>query len=247
MADNLQVINTFKDIETVYCPGCYHGTINRLIGETIDKMGIREKTIGVNTQGCGSFVSDYMNMDFIEAPPGLAPSVAVGIKHVLPDRVLLTYQGDGDLLSFGLSELVHTASKGEKITVILINNLVMAQSGGQMSPTTIIGQVTETTPYGRSVERTGKHLKISEMISKLPGSAYVSRVTVDTLEHIEQAKKSLEEAFSYQLEGKGFSFVEFLSLCPTFWYKTPTESRTWLQEKLIYQFPIGLIKRTIAK
>jgi 2-oxoglutarate ferredoxin oxidoreductase subunit beta len=246
-AFNPQELKSFKDVETVYCAGCFHGIINRLIGEVIDKMGIREKTIGVNTQGCGSFISDYMNLDFVEAPPGLSPSVATGIKHVYPDRVLLTYQGDGDLLSFGISDLLHAASKGEKITVILINNLVMAQSGGQMSPTTLIGQVTDTTPYGRSVERSGKHMRIAEMVAKLPGSAYVSRVTVDIPERIEQARKALEDAISFQLEGKGFSFVEFLSLCPTFWYKTPTESRTWLQEKLLYQFPVGLIKRTSAK
>lgn len=238
---------TFRDIETVYCPGCFHGLINRIICQVIDEMKIREETIGVNSQGCGSFAPDYINLDFVEAPPGLAPSVARGIKYVFPDKMLFTYQGDGDLLSYGIGDLIHAASKGEKITVILVNNLVMAQSGGQMSPTTLVGQITETTPYGRSVERSGREMKIAEIIAKLPGSAYVSRVTVDTPERIKNAKQALTEAFTFQREGKGFSFVEFLSLCPTYWNKSPKESRTWLQETLVYQYPIGLIKRTQVK
>lgn len=238
---------TFKDVDTVYCSGCYHGTINRVIGDAIDNLKLRENVIGINSQGCGSFVSDYMNMDFIEAPTGLAVPVATGIKNVHPDKVLLTYQGDGDILSFGMNELIHAASKGEKITVIMINNLVMAQSGGQMSSTSLVGQVTDTTPYGRSEERQGKQVKIAEMIARLPGSAYVSRVTVDTAERADMARKSVEEALSFQIEGKGFSFIEFISTCPTFWHKTPTESRKWLQEVVTDAFPLGLLKRTVNR
>jgi 2-oxoglutarate ferredoxin oxidoreductase subunit beta len=240
-------VETFKDIETIYCAGCFHGLIHRIIGEVIDKNNLREEIIGVNTHGCSSFISDYMNMDFIEAPPGFAPSIASGIKNVNPDKLVITYQGDGDLLSFGMSELIHCASKGEKITVILINNLVMAQTGGQISPLSLVGQVTETSPYGRSLERHGKNIKISELVAKLSGSAYVARVTVDTPERIEQAKKVLNEAFSFQIEGKGFTFVEFISLCPPFWNKSPLEAKKWLQESLINEYPIGVLKKTITK
>ncbi len=246
-AYNPKELKSFKDIETVYCSGCFHGTINRLIGEAIDKMGLKESVIGVNTQGCASFISDYMNLDFVEAPAGLAPSVAMGIKNVHPDKILLTYQGDGDLLSFGMSDLIHAAAKGSKITVFLINNLVMAQTGGQVSPTSILGQITDTTPYGKSIEKDGNHINIAEMVARLSGAAYVSRVTVDIPSRIEQARKTIQEALTFQMEGKGFSFVEFLSTCPTYWYKTPIESRTWLQETLIQQFPIGLIKKSYTK
>lgn len=240
-------IKTFKDVETIYCSGCFHGLINRILGEIIDRKKIQDKVIGVNTQGCSSFISNYMNMDFIEAPPGFAPSIASGIKNVHPDKIVITYQGDGDLLSYGMNELINLATKGEKITVILVNNLVMAQTGGQMSPTSLVGQITETTPYGKSAEKNGKNLKISEIIAKLPGVAYVNRVTVDTNERIEKAKRAIEEAIEFQMEGKGFTFVEILAICPPFWNKTPLESRKWLQETLINEFPLGLMKRTGVK
>lgn len=240
-------ITTFKDIETVYCSGCFHGTINKVLGEAIDTLKLRESVIGVNSQGCGSFVSDYMNLDFVEAPLGLSIPVAVGIKNTQPDKSVITYQGDGDLLSFGLSELMHSATRGDKITVIMINNLVMGQTGGQMSSTSLIGQVTDTTPYGRSQEREGKQIKIAEIIAKLPGSAYVNRVSVDTPENADLAKKAIQEALSFQIEGKGFSFIEFISTCPTFWYKTPVESRQWLQEVVTDVYPLGLIKRTVSR
>jgi 2-oxoglutarate ferredoxin oxidoreductase subunit beta len=240
-------LKTFKDIETVYCSGCFHGTINRVIGEAIDNLKLRKNIIGVNSQGCGSFVSDYMNLDFVEAPVGLAIPVAIGIKNVQPEKSVITYQGDGDILSFGLNELMHSASRGDKITVIMINNLVMAQSGGQMSSTSLLGQVTDTTPYGRSEEKQGKQIKIAEIISKLPGSAYVSRVSVDTAENVNFARKSIEDALLFQIEGKGFSFIEFISTCPTFWYKTPVESRKWLQEIVTDVYPLGLIKRTVSR
>lgn len=240
-------LKTYKDIETIYCSGCFHGTINRVIAEAIDNLNLREKTIGVNSQGCGSFVSDYMNLDFVEAPLGLAIPVAVGIKNVQPEKNVITYQGDGDILSFGLNELIHSASRGDKITVIMINNLVMAQSGGQMSSTSLLGQVTDTTPYGRSEERQGKQIKIAEILAKLSGCAYVNRVTVDTSENVNLAIKAVEEAISYQIEGKGFSFIEFISTCPTFWNKSPIESRKWLQEIVTDSYPLGLIKRTVSR
>ncbi len=243
----MQSQKTYKDIETVYCSGCYHGTINRLLGEAIDTLKIREQIIGVNSQGCGSFISDYMNIDFIEAPLGLSIPVASGIKKVQPDKIVLTYQGDGDTVSFGLNELIHAGSKGEKITVIMINNLVMAQTGGQMSSTSLVGQVTDTTPYGRSEELNGCQIKIAEMIAKLTGTAYVARLSVDTPENYDFALKSVKEALLFQIEGKGLSFIEFISTCPTFWYKSPVESRKWLQEIVTESFPLGLIKRTIVK
>lgn len=243
----MQAQKTFKDVETVYCSGCFHGTINRVIGEAIDNLKIRQHVIGVNSQGCGSFISDYMNMDFVEAPIGLAIPVAAGIKKVHPDKSVITYQGDGDIVSFGLNELIHAASKGEKITVIMINNLVMAQTGGQMSSTSLVGQLTDTTPYGRSEEINGRQIKVAEMIAKLPGSAYVSRVTVDTAERVDFAIKTVQEALSSQIEGKGLSFIEFISTCPTYWNKTPTQARKWLQEIVTDSFPLGLIKRTVVK
>lgn len=240
-------IKTFKDVETVYCSGCFHGTINKVIGEAIDSLKLRENTIGINSQGCGSFISDYMNLDFVEAPLGLAIPVAVGIKNTQPDKNIITYQGDGDLLSFGLSELMHSATRGDKITVVMINNLVMGQTGGQMSSTSLIGQITDTTPYGRSQEREGKQIKIAEIIAKLPGTAYVNRVSVDTPENTDLAKKAIEEAISFQIEGKGFGFIEFISTCPTFWNKSPVESRKWLQEVVTDVYPLGLIKRTVTR
>lgn len=240
-------IKTFKDVETIYCSGCFHGLINRLISEVIDKKNLRDKVIGVNTQGCSSFISDYMNIDFIEAPPGFAPSIASGIKNVHPDKIVFTYQGDGDLLSYGMNELINLANKGEKITVILVNNLVMAQTGGQMSPTSMVGQITETSPFGKSAEKNGKHMKISELISRLSGVAYVNRVTVDTNERIDKAKRAIEEAIEFQMEGKGFTFIEILAICPPYWDKSPVDSRKWLQETLINEFPLGLMKRTGVK
>jgi len=240
-------LKTFKNINTVYCSGCFHGIINRILGEAIDSLDIRSDCIGVNSSRCSSFISDYMNLDFVEAPLGHSISVARGIKNVHSDKVIFTYQEEGDLLDSGMNELIHSANIGENITVIMVNNLVNTQSGGQMSSTTLVGQITETTPYGRSIERHGQPIKIAEMIAKMSGSAYVCRVTVDTNERIRQAEKALKDAISFQLEGKGFSFVEFMSMCPTYWDKSPIESRKWLREKVMKEFPIGLIKRTNLK
>ncbi|MFN8672627.1 MAG: thiamine pyrophosphate-dependent enzyme [Candidatus Sericytochromatia bacterium] len=238
---------TFKDIDTVYCAGCSYGLINKLIAETIDVLGLREKTIIVNSQGCTSFGSDYLNVDFIEAPAGMATSVATGLKKVYPEKIIITYQGDGDLLFSGMDSLIHTASRGEKITTFLINNLNMANIGGYMSPTSIVGQVTKTTPYSRSIDKNGKQIKISEIISRLQGSAFVARVSTDNNERMAIARKTIEEALLFQIEGKGFTFIEFLAMCPTYWNKSPVDSRKWVQETLIHQFPVSTIKRTLSK
>ena len=238
---------TFKDIDTVYCAGCSYGLINKILAETIDKLDLREKTIMVTSQGCSSFVHEYLDLDFIEAPSGLATSVATGLKKVYPEKIIITYQGDGDLLCSGMSDLIHTSSRGEKITTLLINNLNMANLRGYMTPTSLVGQITKTTPYGRSVDKNGKQIKISEILAKMQGTAYVARVSTDNNERINDARKALEDSLIFQIEGKGFSFVEFLSMCPTFWYKTPVESKKWLQETLLHQFPVSVIKRTVSK
>lgn len=244
---NTNISTTFKDIETVYCSGCSYGLINKVIGETIDKLNLREKVIIVNSQGCSSFSHQYLNVDFVEAPAGLATSVATGLKNVYPEKIIITYQGDGDLLSFGMDDLIHTSARGTKITSFLINNLTMSNAGGYMSPTSIVGQITKTTPYGRSIEKCGKQIKIGEMLSKMQGTAYIARASTDSFENMDMTKKIIEEALIYQIEGKGFTFVEFMSMCPTFWYKDPVASRKWLQETIFHLFPLGIIKRTQSK
>ncbi len=230
-----------KDVRTHYCPGCGHGVIHRLIGEVLDELGIREKTIGVAPVGCAVIAYDYFNIDMTEAAHGRTPAVATGIKRVLPERVVFTYQGDGDLAAIGTSEIIHAANRGERITVIFVNNAVYGMTGGQMAPTTMLGQVTATTPGGRDAG-TGYPLKISELLAVLPGAVFLSRTAVSSPASIRKTKQAIKRAFQTQLENKGFSLVEILSPCPSYWRLSPSEATKWIEEKMMTVFPLGVVK-----
>ncbi len=225
-----------------YCPGCTHGIVHRLVAETIDEFDIQQKTIGVAPVGCAVFAYDYFNCDMMEAAHGRAPAVATGIKRVHPDKVVFTYQGDGDLASIGAAEIAHAAARGEKITTIFVNNAIYGMTGGQMAPTTLVGQVTTTSPYGRQPETAGYPIRISEMLSTMEGAAYIARVSVHDVKHLMQAKKAIKRAFEMQIEGKGFSIVEVLSTCPTNWGLTPIEAINWLKDNMIPYYPLGVKK-----
>jgi 2-oxoglutarate ferredoxin oxidoreductase subunit beta len=225
-----------------YCPGCTHGIVHRLVAEVMDELNIRERTVGVAPVGCAVFAYEYFNCDMQEAAHGRAPAVATGIKRVLPDCVVFTYQGDGDLAAIGTAEIVHAATRGENITTVFINNAIYGMTGGQMDPTTLIGQVTATTPYGRDKDRAGYPVRMSEMLATLEGSAYIERVSVHDIKHITQAKKAVKKAFETQLAGKGFSMVEVLSTCPTNWGMTPAEALKWLETNMIPYYPLGVKK-----
>jgi len=225
-----------------YCPGCTHGIVHRLVAEAIDELGVRDRTIGVAPVGCAVFAYEYFNCDMHEAAHGRAPAVATGIKRVLPDRVVFTYQGDGDLASIGTAEIVHAANRGEKITTIFINNAIYGMTGGQMAPTSLLGQVTTTSPYGRQADQAGYPIRMCEMLATLEGTAYVERVSVHDIKHINQAKKAIKKAFEVQLSGKGFALVEVLSTCPTNWGMTPVEALEWLKQNMIPYYPLGVLK-----
>jgi 2-oxoglutarate ferredoxin oxidoreductase subunit beta len=227
------------DVSTHYCPGCTHGVAHRLIAEVLDEMGVAEKTIGVAPVGCSVFAYNYFDTDFVEAAHGRAPAMATGIKRVLPDRVVFTYQGDGDLASIGMGEIMHAAGRGENITVIFINNAIYGMTGGQMAPTSLPGQKTTSSPNGRDVELQGYPLKMSEMISTMDGAGYVVRRSLHDPKNIRQAKKALRMAFETQIHGLGFSMVELLSTCPTNWGITPLESLKWVEEHMLPVFPLG--------
>ena len=225
-----------------YCPGCTHGIIHRLVAEALDELGIGDKAVGVAPVGCAVFAYDYFNCDMMEAAHGRAPAVATGIKRVLPDRAVFTYQGDGDLASIGTAEIVHAATRGEKITVIFVNNAIYGMTGGQMAPTTLPGQVTTTSPYGRDVSHCGYPVRVSEMLSTLNGPAYIERVSVHDVPHIKKAKAAIKKAFQLQMEGRGFPLVEVLSTCPTNWGKTPKEAFEWLKSDMLPTYPLGVYK-----
>jgi 2-oxoglutarate ferredoxin oxidoreductase subunit beta len=224
---------------THYCPGCTHGIANRLIAEVIDEMGMREKTIGVASVGCSVFIYNYLNMDFVQAPHGRAPAMATGIKRVLPDRMVFTYQGDGDLASIGMAEIVHAAARGENISVFFLNNTNYGMTGGQMAPTSMPGQKTTSSQTGRDVETQGYPIRVSEMFSKLDGASYIVRRSLHDTKNIRMAKKAIRMAFETQVRGLGFSMVEMLSICPTNWGISPLNSIKWLEEKMIPYYPLG--------
>ena len=228
------------DVPLHYCPGCGHGIVHRLVAEVLDELGIEGNTIGVAPVGCAVFAYNYFNCDVQEAAHGRAPAVATGIKRVHPDKVVFTYQGDGDLAAIGTAETVHAASRGENITIIFINNAIYGMTGGQMAPTTLPGQVTQTSPYGRDVKTQGHPLRVSEMLSTTSGAAYIERVTIDTVPHIKQAKKAIKKAFETQIAGKGFTLIEVVSTCPTNWGMSPTESMNWLRENMLPYYPLGV-------
>lgn len=225
-----------------YCPGCAHGIIHKLVAEAIDELGIREKTIGVAPVGCAVLAYKYFDMDFTVAAHGRAPAMATGIKRVHPDKVVFTYQGDGDLASIGIAEIVHATMRGEKLTVIFVNNAIYGMTGGQMAPTTLVGQKTSTSPYGRQQEHCGSPIRISEMLATIPGANYVARVSVSTPANHAKAKRAIKRAFEYQLAGKGLNIVEILSTCPTNWGRSPFESMKWVDENMAPYYPLGEFK-----
>ena len=230
------------DIPTHYCPGCTHGIVHRILCEVIDEMGIEGDTIGVCPVGCSVMAYDYFNCDMIEAAHGRAPAVATGVKRTNPDKFVFTYQGDGDLAAIGTAETVHVATRGENIVVIFINNTIYGMTGGQMAPTTLPGQVTQTTPFGRSPELAGYPVKVCEMLSTLTGTAYAERVAVDSVPHIKAAKKAIRKAFENQKLKKGLSFVEILSNCNSGWKMTPVQANKWMEDNMMPNYPIGDIK-----
>jgi 2-oxoglutarate/2-oxoacid ferredoxin oxidoreductase subunit beta len=230
------------DIPSHFCPGCHHGIIHRLVAECIDLYGLREKTIGVASVGCSVFLYDYFDADVVEAPHGRAAAVATGVKRARPDNFVFTYQGDGDLAAIGTAEIIHAANRGERITVIFVNNTVFGMTGGQMAPTTMSGQETTTTPFGRDLETNGFPIKMSELLTELPGSTFVARAAVNNPKNLMKAKKLLRRAFEVQINGEGFSFVEFLSACPTNWKMTPKQATERVQEEMIPYFPLGVFK-----
>lgn len=231
------------DKPTHYCPGCTHGIIHRLVGEVLEEMGILEDTVGVASVGCSVLSYEYFNCDMTQAAHGRAPAVATGLKRVLPkDRFVFTYQGDGDLASIGTAEIVHAAARGENITVIFVNNAIYGMTGGQMAPTSILGQKTATSPFGRDVNIQGSPIRISEMLSTLDGAAYIERVSTHDVINIARTKKAIRKAFETQKKGLGLSLVEVLSTCPTNWGLDPLESLQWVKDNMVPVYPLGVYK-----
>ena len=234
--------STLTDAPLHYCPGCTHGIVHRLVAEVIDELGIEGRTIGIAPVGCSVMAYNYFTVDMIEAAHGRAPAVATGVKRANPENIVFTYQGDGDLASIGAAEIVHAAHRGEKITAIFINNAIYGMTGGQMAPTSLPGQVTQTSPYGRDVKLCGYPVKICEMLSALEGPEYLERVAVNNVKNVKNAKKAIKKAFQNQIDGKGFSLVEVLSSCPTNWGMTPQKALEWIDEKMIPYYPLGVYK-----
>lgn len=230
---------SLTSVGTHYCPGCTHGISHRLIAEVIDEMGVREETIGVAPVGCAVFAYNYFNMDFAEAAHGRAPAMATGLKRVNPDKIVFTYQGDGDLASIGAAEILHAAGRGENITVIFINNAIYGMTGGQMAPTTLPGQRTTSTPIGRDIESHGFPIRMSEILAPLDGAAYIVRRSLHDVPHIRKAKKAIRQAFEVQRQGLGFAMVELLSTCPTNWGMSAADSLRWVEEHMIPVYPLG--------
>ena len=225
-----------------YCPGCTHGIIHRLVAEAIDELGVEGKTVGVVPVGCSVMAYNYFNCDVVEAPHGRAPAVATGIKRSLPGNIVFTYQGDGDLAAIGTAETVHASTRGENITIIFVNNAIYGMTGGQMAPTTLPGQVTQTTPYGRDVKSAGYPVRICEMLSTLDGVVYAERVSVDCVKNVLAAKKAIKKAFEIQTKGIGLSIVEVISSCPTNWGLSPIDALEWIRKNMIPYYPLGVFK-----
>jgi len=231
-----------KDAVMHYCSGCGHGIVHRLVCEIIDELGIREKVIAVAPVGCAVIAYDYWNFDTTEAPHGRTPAVATGIKRSLPDKIVFSYQGDGDLAAIGTSEIIHAANRGENITVIFVNNGVYGMTGGQMAPTTLIGQKTQTTKKGRSAKRDGFPLKISEMIATLEGTRFIERTSIDSPREILKTKRAIKKAFEIQIKNEGFSMVEILSMCPTYWGMSPVDACARIAKEIVKAYPLGVLK-----
>ena len=240
--------HALQDMPLHYCPGCTHGIVHRLVAEVIDELGIEGKTIGIAPVGCAVMAYDYFACDMIEAAHGRAPAVATGVKRSDPENIVFTYQGDGDLASIGTAEIVHAAARNENITVIFINNAIYGMTGGQMAPTSLVGQVTQTSPYGRDPKASGYPIRVCEMLSQLEGAEYLERVAVNSVAHVKRAKKAIRKAFENQVNGKGFSLVEVISACPTNWGMTPKKALEWIDSAMIPYYPLGVYKdRSAAK
>lgn len=242
MTKVFQKTKMLTDVPFHYCPGCTHGIIHRLVAECIEELGMEDKAVGVAPVGCAVFAYNYFNCDMMEAAHGRAPAVATGIKRTCPEDLVFTYQGDGDLASIGTAEIVHAAARGEKITTIFVNNAIYGMTGGQMAPTTLVGQVTTTSPYGRNAETQGLPVRMAEMLGTLDGAYYIERTSTHDVANVIKTKKAIKKAFEYQMQGKGFSMVEILSTCPTNWGLNPVEALDWLKENMIPQYPLGVTK-----
>jgi len=234
--------HALKDISMHYCPGCTHGIIHRLIAEVIDELGIEGTTVGVSSVGCTYNNYDYFNCDMVQSAHGRAPAVATGVKRVNPDNTVFTYQGDGDLAAIGTAEIVHAAARGEKITTIFVNNAIYGMTGGQMAPTSLVGQTTTTSPYGRNPEVNGFPINVSNLIATLEGAVFVERVSMHDIKNINIAKKAIKKAFQVQIAKKGFSLVEVLSTCPTNWGLEPQDSMEWVKDNMVPKYPLGNLK-----
>ena len=234
--------HALTDATLHYCPGCTHGIVHRLVAEAIDEFGIEGRTVGIAPVGCAVLAYDYFSCDMIEAAHGRAPAVATGVKRANPDTIVFSYQGDGDLASIGTAETVHAAARNENITVIFINNAIYGMTGGQMAPTSLPGQVTQTSPYGRDPKLCGYPVKMCEMLSQLDGPEYLERVAVNNVKNVRAAGKAIKKAFQNQIEGKGFSLIEVISACPTNWGMTPSDALKWIDDKMIPYYPLGVYK-----
>ena len=239
--------HALTDAPLHYCPGCTHGIIHRLVAEAIDELGIEGKTIGVAPVGCSVMAYNYFACDMVQAAHGRAPAIATGVKRANPDNIVFTYQGDGDLASIGMAETIHAATRGENITIIFVNNAIYGMTGGQMAPTSLPGQVTQTSPYGRDTKTTGFPIKVCELLSELDGATYLERVAVNNVKNVKNAKKAIKKAFENQVNGKGFSLIEVVSTCPTNWGLTPIKALEWVDEKMIPYYPLGVYKDKTAE
>ena len=235
------------DVPFHYCPGCTHGIVHRLVAEVIDELGIEGNTVGVASVGCSVFSYNYFNCDMVQAAHGRAPAVATGLKRAIPENVVFTYQGDGDLAAIGMAETVHAATRGENITVIFINNAIYGMTGGQMAPTSLPGQVTQTSPYGRDVKTAGYPIRVCELLSTLSGTALAQRVTVDSVAHVKEAKKAIKKGFENQINKRGYSIIEVVSTCPTNWGLSPAEAINWLRDNMLPYYPLGVYKDVTAE
>ena len=238
---------SMADVNMHYCPGCGHGIVHRLIAETVDELDIEGQTIGIASVGCSVMNYDYFNFDMIQAPHGRAPAVATGAKRALPDNVIFTYQGDGDLAAIGTAEIVHAATRGENLTVIFINNAIYGMTGGQMAPTSLPGQVTQTTPFGRDVNVAGYPIKVCELLSTLDGVTLAQRVSIDCVKNVNEAKRAIKKGFKNQINKQGFSIIEVISSCPTNWGMRPIDSLTWVRENMLKYYPLGIYKDTVKE
>ncbi len=239
--------HALKDVSLHYCPGCTHGIIHRLVAEAIDELGIEGRSVGIASVGCSVLTYNYFNVDMIQAAHGRAPAVATGVKRACPENIVFTYQGDGDLAAIGTAETVHSAARGENITVIFVNNAIYGMTGGQMAPTSLPGQITQTSPYGRDVKTVGYPVRVCELLREVDGAAYLERVAVNDVKNVKNAGRAIKKAFQYQMEGKGFSLIEILSTCPTNWGLTPDKALEWLEENMIPYYPLGVYKDKYAE